>query len=167
MPEDRKAASGRLPEVPLKADGSAFWRWLLLTVLVGSLSSCSRQKEQDPAFFRPTGSPSPAAALGGGPEAYQVEVWLDQPHPVPGEQIVLHGSLLKHGVRLGAIVMEGYWPDPVHPPGVPDCRVQVIYGSGVCNLDTSGFESGQLVTLRVKFIYQGETFWGKTGLIPE
>ena len=83
-----------------------------------------------------------------------------------GEPVVLHGSLIKHGVRLGAMSMEGYWPDPEQPEGIPNCRVQVIYGSGVCKVDTRGFPADQPVNLRVKFQYQGDIYQGSTQIVP-
>ena len=92
---------------------------------------------------------------------------MNQPRPERGEQVVLHGSLIKHGVRLGAMTMEGYWPDPEQVPGVPNCRVQVIYGSGVCRVDTSSFKPGQPVNLGVEFFYEGKTFRGSTQVIPQ
>ena len=100
-------------------------------------------------------------------EDFRVEVWVNQPRPERGEQVVLHGSLIKHGVRLGAMTMEGYWPDPEQVPGVPNCRVQVIYGSGVCRVDTSSFKSGQPVNLWVEFFYEGKIFRGSTQVIPQ
>jgi len=78
---------------------------------------------------------------------------------------MLYGSLIKHGVHLGGMVMNAFWPDEKHP-GTPDCSVQVIYGSGVCIVETEGFPAGASIPLKVEFEYEGKTFSGSTEIIP-
>lgn len=107
----------------------------------------------------PTPAPLPTPAL-------EVELWLDDPSPEPGARVILYGSLIKHGVRLGGMAMRASWPDPDQERGVPNCSVQVIYGSGVCIVETQGFPSGVYVPINVTFEYQGRLYQGQTGFTP-
>lgn len=103
------------------------------------------------AIFQPT--PTPQGVI-------EVKVWVDNPHPKRGETVMLYGSLIKHGVNLGAITMNAYWPDKEQPDQLPDCKVQVIYYGGVCKVNTESFPTGVPTTLRVEFPYQGEVYTG-------
>ena len=142
---------------------------MLVALLVlgwGAISCSDRPAGTADLPVLPAGT-DPAGTEVSAPEDFRVEAWVNRPRPERGEQIVLHGSLIKHGVRLGAMTMEGYWPDPKQEPGVPNCRVQVIYGSGVCRVDTSRFEENQPVRLWVEFFYEGKSFRGSTQVIPQ
>lgn len=130
------------------------------------LVSCAGEENGEQVPLTPSAAASEKQAPSPEGDVFQVEVWVDQSQPRVGEPVVLHGSLIKHGVRLGAMTMEGYWPDPEQPSGIPNCRVQVIYGSGVCKVDTSRFSADQPVILQVKFQYEGEIFQGRTQIIP-
>jgi hypothetical protein len=79
---------------------------------------------------------------------------------------MLYGSLIKHGVHLGGMMMNAFWPVDGQHPGIPNCKVQVIYGSGVCIVETNEFASGVPVLLRVEFVYEGRTFSGSTQITP-
>ena len=97
-------------------------------------------------------------------EIFEVDVWVDSAQPEIGQTIVLYGSLIKHGVHLGAINMNAYWPDGDRHPRVPDCRVQVIYGSGVCKVNTADFPAGVPTTIIVEFAYQGDRYLGSVNV---
>lgn len=145
------------------------WLVMLITLLMlgwGAVSCLNRPAGINIFPVLPSG-PDPSGTAISDRKDFRVEVWVNHPRPERGEQVVLHGSLIKHGVRLGAMTMEGYWPDPELVSVVPNCRVQVIYGSGVCRVDTSSFEVGQPVHLWVEFFYEGKTFRDSTEVIPQ
>ena len=49
---------------------------------------------------------------------------------------------------------------------MPNCNVQVIYGSGVCSIPAEGFPSGEFVPVTVQFTYEGKIYRGQTGFTP-
>jgi hypothetical protein len=97
---------------------------------------------------------------------FKVLAWVDDPSPQVGSRVMLFGSLIKDGVHLGGMAMRATWPDETQERGVPNCSVQVIYGSGVCIVETDVFQSGVFVPITVTFEYQGMIYSGKTGIIP-
>jgi hypothetical protein len=97
---------------------------------------------------------------------FDVVAWVDDPNPTVGSRVILHGSLLKDGVHLGGMAMRAIWPEEGHERGVPNCSVQVIYGAGVCSIESEGLQTGVYVPITVTFEYQGQTFRGGTGFTP-
>ena len=79
---------------------------------------------------------------------------------------MLYGSLIKDGVYLGGMTMRAIWPDEDQERGVPNCSVQVIYGSGVCIVETEDFQPDVFVPITVAFDYHGQTYRGQTGFTP-
>lgn len=131
----------------------------ILSLILISCSSLSTTKEEQvtqPATDQIT-EPTPTAD-----GVFEVEVWVDDPNPEQGQPVMLYGSLIKHGVRLGGMAMNAYWPDEDQHPSVPDCKVQVIYGSGVCKIETEDFPVGVPISLEVEFDYEGKTYGGST-----
>jgi hypothetical protein len=94
---------------------------------------------------------------------FEVVAWVSDPDPEPGERVMLYGSLLKDGVHLGGMAMRASWPDEDQERGIPNCSVQVIYGSGVCIVETEDFQPGAYVPIMVSFEYQGKIYRGETG----
>ena len=99
-------------------------------------------------------------------EAIKVVAWLDNPNPKVNERVMLYGSLLKHGVHLGGMAMRAVWPDENQERGMPNCSVQVIYGSGVCIVETTGFPANVYVPITISFEYQGKIYRGHIGFTP-
>lgn len=99
-------------------------------------------------------------------DVFDVDVWVDNPTPEQGSRVMLYGSLIKHGVHLGGMMMNAFWPDEDQLSGVPNCSVQVIYGSGICIVETNGFPAGVSVPLKVEFDYEGKTYTGSTEITP-
>ncbi len=139
---------------------------ILLFLLVMVTLSCSANGKTvaDP-------QPSSASATPVGPASehtavFEIDAWVDDPDPPVGARVILHGSLLKDGVHLGGMAMRATWPDEGQERGVPNCSVQVIYGAGVCIVETEGFQPGVYVPLTVTFEYQGRTYRGGTGFTP-
>ena len=97
---------------------------------------------------------------------FEVVAWVDDPNPQVGSRVMLYGSLIKDGVYLGGMVMRATWPDEDQERGVPNCSVQVIYGSGVCIVETEGFRPNAYVPITVAFEYDGQTYSGKIGFTP-
>jgi len=97
---------------------------------------------------------------------FKIVTWFDNPKPELGSRIILFGSLIKDGVHLGGMAMRATWPDKNQERGVPNCSVQVIYGSGVCTIETAGFQAGEYIPVMVSFEYQGRIYSGRTGFIP-
>ncbi len=130
---------------------------IILSLFLISCSSRAAVEEEQAT------QPSTAQIAGPTPTAdnvFRVEVWVDDPTPAQGEPVMLYGSLIKHGVRLGGMTMQAYWPDEDQHPSLPDCKVQVIYGSGVCKIETEEFPVGVPISLNVEFDYEGETYGG-------
>ena len=96
----------------------------------------------------------------------RVNTWVNNPEPARGEQVIVYGSLIKNGVLLGGIMMQGTWEDASHTPGTPNCFVLVTYGRGVCVIETANFPPGVYVPVQIKFVYRGETYTGSTGFTP-
>ena len=107
-------------------------------------------------------TPSPTPYV----HTFEVVAWLDDPTPELGSRVILHGSLLKDGVHLGGMAMRATWPDEKQERGVPNCSVQVIYGAGVCIVETEGFSPNVYVPITLSFEYQGVTYRGQTGITP-
>ena len=103
----------------------------------------------------------------GHSDLFEVEAWVDNPTPDQNRRVNAHGSLIKNGVRLGGMAMVAVWPDPGQEYGVPNCSVQVIYGSGVCLIVAADFSPGEYVPITVTFHYAGEIFSGHTGFTPQ
>ncbi len=134
-------------------------------ILILSLASCSSLStiEEGPATQPITDQitePSPTAD-----DVFQVEVWVDDPTPEKGQPVILSGSLIKDGVRLGGMAMNAYWPDEDQHPRVPDCKAQVLYGDGVCKVKTDDFPVGVPIPLKVEFDVGGKTYGGSTEII--
>ena len=137
--------------------------FFILVLLVG----CSPQGTQTPrlpANSVPQITPTPFPI---SENEYEVVAWVDNPSPPRDSRIIVWGSLIKHGVHLGGMMMRATWPDVNQERGVPNCRVQVIYGSGVCIVETEGFQLGVFVPITVAFDYDGRTFIGQTGFTPQ
>lgn len=97
---------------------------------------------------------------------FEVVAWVSDPNPQLGSRVILHGSLLKDGIHLGGMAMRATWPDNNQERGVPNCSVQVIYGSGVCIVESEGFQAGVYVPITVTFEYQNKYYSGQTGFTP-
>jgi len=126
------------------------------------LSSCVRRVP--PTTSVPLATPSSPKFL---PDRFEVEAWVNNPTPAQGSRLTVSGSLLKNGVRLGGMMMEATWPDKAQERGVPNCYVQVIYGSGVCTLEVNHFPRGIFVPITVTFAYGGHIYIGHTGFTPQ
>lgn len=114
-----------------------------------------------PHIIQNTSTPFPTPV-----HAFEVVAWVDNPSPQLGSRVILFGSLIKDGVHLGGMAMRATWPDETQERGVPNCSVQVIYGSGVCVVETDVFQPGVFVPITVTFEYQGKIYSGHTGLKP-
>ncbi|HSB65954.1 MAG TPA: hypothetical protein VLD65_05200 [Anaerolineales bacterium] len=106
------------------------------------------------------------ALPGTAQYTFSVKTWVTYPNLTQGKRIILMGSLLKEGVHLGGIMMRATWPDQIHEQGEPNCIVPVLYGKGVCPIDTSNFSPGVFVPVTVSFEYQDTTFITQTGFTP-
>ena len=100
-------------------------------------------------------------------QTFEVVAWVDDPYPMQGERVMLYGSLIKSGVHLGGMAMLATWPDQDQEPGMPNCNVQVIYGSGVCIIETDGYPVGVFVPVSIWFEYEGKIYKGQTGFTPQ
>lgn len=97
---------------------------------------------------------------------YKVVAWVDNPSPARGERVTVHGSLIKNGVHLGGMAMLATWPDEELEPGRPNCSVQVIYGAGVCIIQSDRFPPGEYVPVTVIFRLNGDKLTANTGFTP-
>jgi hypothetical protein len=97
---------------------------------------------------------------------FEVDAWVSDPNPQLGSRIMLYGSLIKDSVYLGGMAMRATWPDENQERGIPNCTVQVIYGSGVCIVESEGFQPDVYVPITVTFEYQGKIYSGQTGFTP-
>ncbi len=129
-----------------------------LILVFAILLSCS------PAASPPA-TPSPAPPTPA--DIFEVEAWVDDASPPHDARVTVYGSLIKNGVRLGGMTMQATWPDETQERGVPNCKVQVIYGSGVCTLDAGNYPPGEFVPITVTFRYGGGTHVGHTGFTPQ
>ena len=107
----------------------------------------------------PTQSPNPG-------DIYEVQAWVDQSNPAQGERVIVYGSLIKDGVRLGGIMMQATWQEASHEPGLPNCFVLVTYGRGVCVVEPGNYPPSAYVPITVSFDYGGNTYTGHTGFTP-
>ena len=137
-------------------------KWVSVLLLI-CFSSCSYlpAASTTPPLQQRTPSPLPASA-----DVFKVNTWLSDPEPARGEQVIAYGSLIKNGVLLGGIMMQGTWQDASHEPGTPNCFVLVTYGRGVCAIDTGAFPPGVYVPVEIEFDYRGATYSGSTGFTP-
>jgi len=141
-------------------------RTLLLILIVMLPISCA---SNDTSSSGPAASIAPQIVSSPIPvhtATFEIVAWVDNPEPKLGSRVILYGSLLKDGVHLGGMAMRATWPDENQERGVPNCSVQVIYGSGVCIIESEGFRSGVYVPVTVTFEYQGEIYSGQTGFTP-
>jgi hypothetical protein len=138
-------------------------RWITLVVVSLFLVSCAPSTTIVPEQASPTTRPTYSEPLQPPQGQFEVVSWFDDPEPEHGSRVMLYGSLIKSGVTLGGMMMEATWPDENQARGVPNCRVQVIYGSGVCIIETADLPKGVYIPITLKFEYQGKTYQGQTG----
>ena len=139
---------------------------IFLVICVG-LVSCSQKPTPQPAI-QLTSSPQITPAPSPTPrDTFEVDAWVDNPTPSQDSRVTIYGSLIKNGVHLGGMAMQATWPDETQERGVPNCSVQVIYGSGVCTADAGDYAPGVFVPITVKFEYGGLTHIGHTGFTPQ
>lgn len=136
---------------------------LMLSSCVFSCSPRGEVSEKQPTQQQTAVISEKISTTGG---VFQVDAWVDNHNPQKGEPIMLYGSLIKHGHRLGGMMMEAYWPGKDQSPRLPDCTVQVNYGSGMCKVDTEHFLAGVPTTLRVEFDYNENTYAGSIEITP-
>ncbi len=141
----------------------------LILLAVCTLSTACTLNEippSEPTAAPFTKTPDPAPVLLRTP-SFEVVAWLDDPNPPVGSRVMLYGSLIKDGVHLlNGMVMRAIWPDEDQARGVPNCSVQVIYGEGVCIVETEGFQPDVFVPITVAIDYNGQTYRGQIGFIP-
>ena len=136
----------------------------LILILVFMLQiSCSSNATQSPEPVATIATQIVPTPTPIHTTTFEVVTWFVTPDPKLGSRIMLFGSLLKDGVHLGGMAMRATWPDENQERGVPNCSVQVIYGSGVCAIETAGFQPGEYVPVTVTFEYQGKLYSGQTG----
>ena len=130
------------------------------------LAACLQKAAQPPR--QPATSSSRATSVPSSvrEDLFEVEAWVDEPAPAREARVIIYGSLIKNGVRLGGIMMRAAWPDDEKEPGVPDCTVLVTYGRGVCVVDAGGFPPGELVPITVAFDFDGKLYTGQTSFTP-
>lgn len=141
-------------------------RTLILLLVVMLQLSCSPNDKQGlmpVATITTQGIPTPTPFHI---HIFEVVTWFDNPEPKLGSRVILYGSLIKDGVHLGGMAMRVAWPDKNQERGVPNCSVQVIYGSGVCIIETAGFQPDEYIPVTVTFEYQGRVYSGQTGFTP-
>jgi hypothetical protein len=95
-----------------------------------------------------------------------VDAWVNQAAPARDDRVIIYGSLIYRGVRLGGLVMRATWSQKGDKTGTPDCFVLVTYGRGVCTLDAADFPAGASVPVTVTFDYEGQTYTGQTQFTP-
>ena len=130
------------------------------------LVSCT-QKAAPPSEIQTT----PVALITTSPhptheDTFTIDTWVNNPNPPQGSRVIVWGSLIKNGVHLGGMMMQATWPDETQEPGMPNCNVLVIYGSGVCVIDDISYPPGEFVPITVTFEYHGKKYVGQTGFTP-
>lgn len=138
----------------------------ILIIMFMVLVSCT--KEVAPPLEIPTTLP-PRITSAPHPtheDTFIVDLWVNNPNPPIGSRVIVWGSLIKNGVHLGGMMMKATWPDETQEPGMPNCNVLVIYGSGVCVIDNISFPPGEFVPINVTFEYKGKKYSGQTGFTP-
>jgi hypothetical protein len=147
-------------------------RVLFIFLALLALAGCSLQTE-DPFIpsvlptSAPKTGPPPAAALSSASEdIFQVDTWVNRPEPDQDERVIVYGSLIYRGVRLGGIMMRATWPQEGRQAGKHECLSLVTYGRGVCTLEAADFPAAVSVPITVTFTYQGQTYTGRTSFTP-
>jgi hypothetical protein len=123
------------------------------TILIIFFVLVSCTQKADPPSETPT-TPAPRITSAPHPtheDKFIVNLWVDNPNPPQNSRVIFWGSLIKNGVHLGGIMMQATWPDETQEPGVPNCNVLVIYGSGVCVIDNISYPPGEFVPIIVTF----------------
>lgn len=141
-------------------------RTLILVLVFMLQTSCSSNATTSPGPTKPVAAQNDSTPLPVRTHKFEVVTWFDNPEPKLGSRVMLYGSLIKDGVHLGGMAMRATWPDEDQERGVPNCSVQVIYGSGVCIIETEGFKPGVTIPVTVTFEYQGQIYRGQTGFTP-
>jgi hypothetical protein len=141
-------------------------RALLLVLICMLQISCSSNVTSVPAPTAPVVTQNISTSIPVHPDTFEVVAWVNDPDPQTGTRVILRGSLLKDGVHLGGISMQAFWPDDNHAPGIPDCTALVTYGTGVCIINSTGYQPGDYVPITVSFEYQGKIYKGQTGFTP-
>ena len=141
-------------------------RTIYFIALILFLAGCI--SEGPPAAIEPTSAievevvPTTKAYV----DEFEVKAWVDNPNPEREDQIMVSGSLIKNGTYLGGMMMTASWPDENQEPGVPNCKVLVIYARGICSIDVSDYPSGIAVPITVSFPYAGHFYTGTTSFTP-
>ncbi len=129
------------------------------------LASCSMA--QKPA---PTHSPSTPTVLmlttPAKTDSYEVRAWVDKPEPVPGQMLVLSGSLIKNGVHLNGLMMGGFWQRSGEATASQHCYEFVNYQRGKCNIQVDDFPLDIYVPITIRIYYQGIPYTAETGFTP-
>jgi hypothetical protein len=134
----------------------------LILILAGCIS------KGVPATIEPTSTTEVLVAptIRTYVDVFEVKAWVDNPNPEREDQIMLSGSLIKNGTYLGGMMMTASWPDENQEPGVPNCKVLVIYARGICTIDVSDYPSGVTVPITVSFPYAGHYYTETTSFTP-
>jgi hypothetical protein len=82
---------------------------------------------------------------------------------LPGETVLVSGSLLKYGHYLGGLWMTFAWPQGGRTETFSSL---VNYGYGRCVVMVRGFIPGQWVPVTVTVDYQGTRYSAQTGFTP-
>jgi hypothetical protein len=140
---------------------------IILLVMGVILVSCSQRATPRPAIPLTSSPPITPAPSLIPEDTFEVEAWVDNPMPSRDTRVIIRGSLIKNGVRLGGMMMQATWPEETQERGVPNCRVLVTYGSGVCVVPVKNYEPGVFVPVTVTFDYGGMIHIGHTGFTPQ
>jgi hypothetical protein len=95
-----------------------------------------------------------------------VKAWVDNPTPSQNSLVLVRGSLLKNGARLGGLMMRATWPDKTEKSGISSCDTLVIYEAG-CVVHVKDYPPGVFVPITVTLDYQGVRYTAHTGFTPQ
>jgi hypothetical protein len=128
-------------------------RLLTLLVLTLLVTACASR-----------GTPAPTLVPTPTTPNMRIDVWVDNPTPVLGSDVVVHFNLLNEGVPINGLAMSAEWQQGGHKQL---CNTQVQFEVGQCAIHVGDMEPGVYVPITVTTEYIGWTFYGYTGFTPQ
>ena len=111
---------------------------------------------------QPTAAYSTAVPPGSG-DSYVVDLWVDEPAPLPGGKVIVRATLVKNGRRIGGAQMRTSW---VQEGELQHCDILPVYLAG-CLIDVQGLAPGIFVPVTVTMRYDGTAYRGYSGFTPQ
>ena len=157
----------KLFEGTIKMNRRNYWLLTLIIIISLLLASCKDQTDDNQAQLQSYNQVSTLETVEKNGDIFIVEGWVIKSGFDEGKSVVVVASLLKNGFRLGDENVHITWPDPSKDRELGGCDVFSHHGTAECVVITEHLNPGEYVPVTIRFEFEGNYYYGKTGFIPE